>query len=559
MSSASARRLLALVSAPAVLFLGSLTAGSAHAEAPFHLPAQVVDPAGVLDNAQRAEVEQRVAELESGQEIAYWVVYVKNFGGLTPQDWTTQTIAHSDFGTRDVVLAIATDDRTSYLDAPFEIEGVTDSEIAAITADDLEPAVSKGDFTGAATAVGDALSNAAEDDSSRTGVITTAAVVAVLAAVGVALYIRKRRAGEAEAESLTLDELGRQPLDELDPWSREVLTGTDRAIGASSDELALAVDEFGPTLSQPFTDAVLDARAALADAFTLRQRIDDGLVTDPEERRTLLVRIITTCSDADASLDRQVAAFDAMRNLLADADARLDALAARNTALAARLPQSQSRLDELVAEYGADTAPIADNVELAREHLQFAADATAQGRDASGSGSVVGAIRSAEGALDQAAKLLDAVDGADPSSPDDVDLPAVVDRVQAATDYVQTRRGVVGSVARTRLSEARRLADTAADLAESGAPGSAEAATRASQLADEALLAARNDVAEWFDSQRDSPGDGYGDLAPVLTGILVDTVWSEDVHAGGYSHDGRSPASYGGSSSSGRIGVGGRI
>ncbi|GEE00674.1 hypothetical protein nbrc107696_11200 [Gordonia spumicola] len=565
MTSASTRRLLAFVSALAVLLLGSLTAGTAHAEAPFHLPTQVVDPAGVLDDAQRIEVAKTVSDLEADQEIAYWVVFVKSFGGLSPQEWTSQTVAQSDFGTRDVVLAIATDEKTSFLQAPLEVDGLTDSEIAAITADDLAPAVQKGQFAQAALSVGSALESAADDDSSsRTGLIATVVIVGVLALAGVALYIRKRRADAEVDESLSLDELGRQPLDELDAWSREVLTGTDRAIATSADELALAVDELGASVAQPFTDAVLDARAALAEAFTARQRIDDGLVADPDEQRRLLVQIITTCSRADTSLDGQVTGFDGLRNLLADPGARLDALTARITELTARVPRTRARLDELIAEHGDDAASIVDNVSLAAEQIQFAEDATAQGRDAAaagaqGRGSVVGAIRSAEGALEQAAKLLDAVDDADPSSTDDVALPAVIDRVQAVSDYVATRRGVVGAVARTRLSEARRLADTAADLLESNTPGSAETAARASVLADQALAQAQYDVAEWFSSQRADPADGYGDLAPVLTGILVDTVWNDDVHAGGYSHDGRSPASYGGSSSSGRIGVGGRI
>ena len=563
MTSAHARRLPALAAALAVLSLSWLTVAPAQAETPLHLPAQVVDPAGAITDTQRTEVEKTVARLANDHEIAYWVVYVNDFGGLTPEQWTEQTVATSDFGTRDVILAIATKEGKAHLEAPFEIDGLSDAEIASITADTLDPAVAEGDFAAAALDVGTRLDADAEaETASRTGLIAGIVIAVLLVAGGIVYYLRRRR-GDSEEETFTLDELGQQPLDELDPWSREVLIGADRAIATSADELALAVDELGAQAAQPFIEAVLDARAALAEAFTLRQRIDDGLVTDPVEHRALLVQIITTCSDADSSLDGQVAAFDSLRDLLADADARFDALSDRIADLSERIPHSQAALDDLVDEYGPAVDAIAENVELAREHLEFADDVTAQGREAAatgaaGNGSVVGAIRSAEGALDQAAKLLDAVDGADPTSSDDVDLPSVIDRVQAASDYVHTRRGVVGSIARTRLSEARRLADQAADLAESGEPGSVEAAARASILADQALTAARRDVAEWLDAQQPSD-DGYGDLAPVLTGILVDSVLDAHVHEGGYSHDGRSPASYGGSSSSGRIGVGGRI
>ncbi|WP_143965930.1 TPM domain-containing protein [Gordonia zhaorongruii] len=573
MSFAPARRLLAVLIALFIVLVGSLvSAGSVAAKAPFRLPTQVVDPAGVLDDRQTARVQGAVDDVDAAHQIQYWVVFVKNFDGMAPEEWTEQTVAQSDLGAHDAVLAIATDDRSYRLVTPFEIETLSDAELRSIIDDDLAPPLQQGRFSDAAVAVGDGLEQyGGEEKASRTGWIIGAIVVALIIAGGVFLYLRnRRRRDDAEAldnslkdDSFTLDQLERQPLEVLDPWSREILTDTDRAIAISSDELALAIDEFGDDDTEPFTAAVENARDSLSNSFMLRQRLDDGLVTDPDEHREVLVEIITTCSAADAALDQQVEPFDEMRDLLRDSGNRLDALVTRTETIRERIPAVQDRLDELSADLGDNASRVADNVNLAGEHLQLAADSTDQGREAvqagDRQGSVVGSIRTAESALDQAEKLLDAVEAAAAADGTHTGLPALLDKLQAAEDYIETRRGVVGALARTRLSEARRLADTAADQEATDPAASRDTAAHSADLADEALAAAQSDVAEWLDSQPTPPHSSFGDLGPVLTGILVDSVLNGSLHDGGYSHDGRSPASYGGSSSSGRIGVGGRF
>ncbi|MFC3242713.1 TPM domain-containing protein [Gordonia humi] len=517
----------------------------------------MVDPAGALSGAQLADVQRAVDGVESAHDIAYWVVFVNDFGGLSPRDWTDQTVAKSDFGAHDVILAIATDQRKFDLQAPLEVEGLTGGEIQKIIDDDLAPAVRDGRFADAAVTVGDDLEDVGGEETSHTGTIVTVVIVAVIliAGFGLLLYARSRSTRNQPDASFTADQLAGRPLHELEPWSREVLTTVDRAVRTSADEVAAAVGEFGAGAVAPYAESVAAARAALAASFALRQRIDDGLATDADEHRRLLVEIITTCSDADAMLDRQVPTFDAVRDLANDATSRLDALAERSSAVAARVPDVETGLGELSAV----PVTVADNIVLARDHVGFADDCIAQGRDAAAAdqhGSVIGAIRSAEGALDQASRLLDAADDADVLT-ESTELSDVVARVRAASAYIATRRGVIGSIALTRLSEARRLADEAADLAESDEDASHGTAARSSDLAAQAVDAARVDVAEWLMTQGMSSGE-YGDLAPVLSGVLVDTVLNGAMHNGGYSHGGRSPASFGGSSSSGRIGVGDR-
>lgn len=525
----------------------------AHAEAPFRLPTQVVDPAGALDQTQSARVWQAAYDVDGAHDIQYWVVYVKNFGGLTPEDWVAKTVAQSDFGAHDVVLAVATEPREYILQAPVEVEGLTAEETDQIISDDLAPAVQDGRFADAAVAVGNDLADVGgEPETSRTWwIVLTVVVLVLLAACAALLLFRKRRTAADRPDAFTADELSQKPVEELDPWSREVLTATDRAIRTSGDEAIRARDEYS-TAADPFISAVADARAAIAASYILRQRLDDDQVPDAAEQRRILVEIITTCSNADAMLDNRSAALDRLRDLSVDGERRMDALSAAISEASDRLPDIESSLAELVST----PDEVAGNTALARDLLEFARECTDQGRDAAAAdqrGSVIGAVRSAEGALDQANRLLDAAEDAD-DTPRSTELADVVDLVKSASTFVQTRRGVVGSVAFTRLSEARRLADIAADLTETDPDASAGTAARAADLARQSLESAAADVADWWNYQ-----DAPGDLAPVLAGVLVDSVLTGSVHDGGYSHDGRSPASFGGSSSAGRIGVGERV
>ena len=68
-------------------------------------------------------------------------------------------------------------------------------------------------------------------------------------------------------------------------------------------------------------------------------------------------------------------------------------------------------------------------------------------------------------------------------------------KVTAASDFISTRRGAIGSTARTRLAEAQRLLQSATETAQSDPTASTDAARRAGSLADQALMAAQGDVA----------------------------------------------------------------
>lgn len=124
--------------------------------------------------------------------------------------------------------------------------------------------------------------------------------------------------------------------------------------------------------------------------------------------------------------------------------------------------------------------------------------------------------------------------------------------------------------ARTRLSEAERLLTSAQGRSAAEDFEAVDEARSAGALADEALMSAQSDVVSW--QQAEQPASQGGDataIGAVLGGILVDSFLrgggridtGGPVNRGGdgYSYAGRSPGSFGGSSSSGRIGVGGRF
>lgn len=270
---------------------------------------------------------------------------------------------------------------------------------------------------------------------------------AVVAGGGAYLYTRRRREQEAKAQleslreasdELTVDQLATQSIETLDDWSKEVLTDTDNAVRTSAEELRLAVDEFGEQDTAPFRTAVRAAKKGVAESFVLRQRLDDAIEESAEQRRSMLIQIITTCHDVDGALDEQVRAFDELRNLLLGAPDRLDDLTRSIVDLATRAETAEATLALLIAKHGEDRVQaVAHNVELAEKQISFAQENVHDGREATQrpagrQGAAVAAIRAAEGAVAQAGKLLDAIANADTSIAQAATrLPALIEEVTA--------------------------------------------------------------------------------------------------------------------------------
>ncbi|HEU4359891.1 MAG TPA: TPM domain-containing protein [Mycobacterium sp.] len=401
-----------------------LVAPGAAAEPPLRLPGQVTDHAGALSASGRATVQQAIDRLYTDRRVRLWVVYVDDFSGQTADSWARSTASSSDLGGRDALLAIGVTDRGYAFLASQGVSGLTQGRVDELRRSEIEPALHRGDWTGAAVAAATGLAAAG-----RTAWVPPLIALAVVGLAGVVLlivvrYLRRRRRAAALAAARRVDltdpdALADVPLAALDDLSRLEVVAVDNAVRTSANELALAVDEFGDQRTQPFSRAIENAHAALTQAFTVRQQLDDAIPETPAQRRELLAGAIVAAARADRELEVQREAFEQLRDLVLGAPARLDVLTQRLIELTARIPASAQHLESLHTEFDpAALTPVSGNITDAQDRVSFADRNITHARQLAGhpitggQSELVDAVRAAEAGLGQAEALLDAVDSA---------------------------------------------------------------------------------------------------------------------------------------------------
>jgi uncharacterized membrane protein YgcG len=658
--------LLALITA------GALLAPLAAAEPPFRLPGYVTDNAGVLNDADRAEVTSAIDSLYNSRKTRLWVVYVDSFSGQPAETWARNTMRASDLGDFDALLAVATVDRSYALLVPNSATELSSSRVEGVRRNDVEPALRQNDWAGAAVAAADGLGQSARSGSSIswTGMLIALGVIA-LAVVLLMLWRRRRRRKRRKAEFAAArrvdptdpQALSAVSLDALDDLSRSMVVEVDNAVRTSDHELELAVEEFGTARTEPFTRAVTNAKTTLTQAFNVRQILDDAIPETPAQRRDLLTRVVVAAGKADRELDAQRDAFAELRNLVINAPSRLDAMTQQVVDITARLDPSRQKLAQLHSEFDPTAlSSVAGNVDAAKELLTFADQNIARGRDLARrpvpgrQTELVECVRAAESALAQARGLLDAVDSAAsdirraaatlPAAIEDIQdgikqasvllkqgnvpqaaqlteardaaaaavaaaqrsksvdplgsfteltkadadldrLLAAVEqereaaerlnraldealftarsRVRSVSDFIDTRRGIVGPEARTRLAEAvrqigaaeeKRSTDPAEAIAH--ANGAAMLASQAQSLANADMQNAQRSYMGPFGGG----GGGGGNMGAIIGGILIGNILSGGMRGGfgGFGGGGFSPGSFGGSGGGGGMfGGGGRF
>lgn len=151
----------------------------------------------------------------------------------------------------------------------------------------------------------------------------------------------------------------------------------------------------------------------------------------------------------------------------------------------------------------------------------------------------------------------------------DQTMLAARSEIAATQDFITTRRGGVGSQARTRLAEAQRHLEQAMALAEQDNAGAAlQHAQHSRQLASQAGQLARSDVEAMLGQGGPfgggSPGGGLG--GAILGGILIDSMlggrrggWGGFGSSRSRGGGARSPGSFGGRGTRARRGGGGRF
>lgn len=185
-----------------VLITGSLPAGVAMAEQPMAIDAPVTDEAGVL-GADAGTAENALAELRSETGIVLSAVFVPSFDGEEDDaDWAELTARESELGPEEVLLAVATDG-VEYEWWVGDESTLEPAAVQTLMAEDVEPAVVEGNWSGAVVALSDGLQSTDVVDPAMPSWSDARTVVVVLLLGGVltGLYLVSRRGSPAGREN----------------------------------------------------------------------------------------------------------------------------------------------------------------------------------------------------------------------------------------------------------------------------------------------------------------------------------------------------------------------
>ncbi|MER6994259.1 TPM domain-containing protein [Streptomyces sp. NPDC000410] len=553
MTRIATRVLLALLVAAWWLVVPAASGARAEDPVPLAREGQITDRVGALDE-RRGEVAQALDRLYDDHRVQLFVVYVRDFSGRPAQAWADTTATDNGLGLNDVLLAVATHDR-QYAYSADPDSPLTQAQLDDVARTAIEPPLKQNDWAGAAIGAAngyDAVLSGRPvptpsitpgeadpgdgDGASAIDLILPVALLGGAGAVAVYMYRKRRRgtAGRTAPQEAGGQGWGRPeepaetPLPELDDRAKRTLVETDDALRTSQEELGFATAQFGEEAAKPFTEAVAYAQGELTTAFRLRQALDDAFAEDDATRRRMLEEILSRCAEANRRLDEESEDFDRLRALEQNAPQALAAAESAYRELDGRVVTAQATLTAMGRLYAESAAaPVAGDVDQAKDRLVFAAGTLDQARQSADSGDTSTAavhIRAAEGAVDQAARLIDAVDrrarelaeaaGKLPGAltETEADLADARGLLQGTPEGVSTA-DLQGRIARAetvtaavrRATEAgpydpidalRRVeeADAALDEALTGARKYEEGARRARALLEQATLTARSTI-----------------------------------------------------------------
>ncbi|MEU7031790.1 TPM domain-containing protein [Streptomyces sp. NPDC046275] len=552
MTRRAARALLSIVVATWWLVVPALP--GAHADDPVVLSreGQITDRVDALGD-RRPEVVRALDGLYDARRVQLFVVYVRGFSGRAAQDWADATAERNGLGQDDVLLAVATHDR-QYGYSADPRSRFTQAQLDEVARTAIEPALRQNDWAGAAIGAAhgytsvlagrpvptpaltpgpaDPGGGSSDDSTSASDLVLPLVLVGGAGAVATYAYTKRRRRARTRTTPAATQGWGPAPapgqpsLDELDRRARTELVATDDAVRTSQEELGFATAQFGDEAVQPFTAAVAFAQDELTAAFRLRQQLDDAFPEDDATRRAMLDEILRRCADANERLDTESAAFDRLRDLERTAPEALAAVEAAFREQTGRVGSAEAALTAMRERYtDPAAAPVSDDVEQAKDRLVFATATVNRARqllDGGDNGGAAVQIRAAEGAVDQAARLIEAVDrraqelaeavgrlsGA--LTETEADLADARGLLEGTAEGVPTAdlRGRIGraesvlTAVRTAMESGRydpidalrrvEEADTALDEALAGARERESGDRRARALLDQTLLTARS-------------------------------------------------------------------
>ncbi|MBT1678179.1 TPM domain-containing protein [Curtobacterium aurantiacum] len=489
-------------------------AATAHATAPVDLGgAYVLDEADALTASQQARVEQAVQDLYSETQTQLFVVFVPSFTDPTDHtEWGRAVLEQNQIDTDGILLSVAVDERNYDVQQTNETV-ISASDVQNAVDDSLLPRLKQDDWSGAAVAFADGLTQSqAPVDLTWLWILLLVVVVGLIVVVLVIRTRNKRRTAAAtKAQEASLADLERT--------AGGALVTIDDELRTAEQEVGFASAQFGPDAAKPFADAVQAAQREVRKAFTIRQQLDDEIPDSPQQRAEWANQIIVICERAHAAIEEQTEAFDQLRSLEDGIEDAAASLAQAVAAAPASVGAAAAALDRVRARYtGRTLATVADNVDQAHQVLAFATErsnAATASIAAGDKGEAVVAVRDAQHALAQVQQLTDGALAAEQSFDEataraeamridiegDVaaarslrsggpDLAAAVTRAEAVLRQGLDPKDPVAAV------DALTRANTEIDRAIAAARGAEEQRQRATQALDAALRDARNRISQ---------------------------------------------------------------
>ncbi|MHA7241096.1 TPM domain-containing protein [Arthrobacter sp. TMS1-12-1] len=426
----------------AVVAIPLVSAAAAVADEPLTFPSgdYVIDNAGVLSPEEEDELEAAIADLRSSRDFTVRVAYVDAFENPSgAEQWAEEVAVTNAASAEEAVLAVAVDQREVGLVAG-QRSGIYPS-VQEIRTSYVIPELQADDWLGGGLAAVEGIDQAlvggtggpagggtAPDGggSGLGGLVLVGGLVAVAGAGGYML-LKNRGGGSAQRkreeygygpvpseDGEVVDPLAALSVEDLRKRAGSLLVAADDAIKSSEQELGFAEAQYGSEAIATFSQDIAAAKQHMGESFKLQQQLDDHIPDTEQQQRQWLGEIIRRCEDVNASLQEHKEDFDALRELERNApDALRRAQAAADEARR-RFSTAEQTLRTLQGRYlETATTQVSDNIEQARERLDFVGSAAteAQSRMAQGdTGRAVVAVRAAEESVHQSAVLLDAID-----------------------------------------------------------------------------------------------------------------------------------------------------
>lgn len=374
---------------------------------------------------------------------------------------------------------------------------------------------------------------------------------------------------EAFAIKQKLDDAMPETLDERRAMTTRIIELCESA-DRELDEQADAFDdlrELEKTAPQDLETMVANAAVAATRLAASREKLAAlaasysakalaTVATNPEQADKLLAFVgttATTAREAIAKNDLSTAAVNvrAGRASLGQTAQLLDAI----DSLALGLAEAKSKLDAAIADTRQDLAtakalPAAASDELAPP-IAAAEGALASATAAGNAGDPLASLGTLGTANAQLDRVLDAVrDEQVKVRTAAAQLPSAIStassQISAANDFITTRRGGVGSTARTRVSEATRHLEAAVSLSSTDPVQALTEATAAIRLSREALSAAQDDIDSFQGPGAGGGGSGLNGIGGAILGGIIGGLLSGGGRGGGFGGGGLGGGGFGG-------------